>query len=304
MFCLTSPWLPMLKLTIASCFQSVEMMMFAALRDIRVRGYRDHGTILSTVLPNIAALMPLEAAMDKAGKRSMQTFPPLFNGIRRKHSGNTVRGLQSGKADREKRAAARPLPRLHFREVAEHVTFEGGLLQKWVVDALFRCVEVHIRLIDQPPKGAEAFTETVYKRLRPFIYVHARFFRGKVGFGYRHASDACGDFAILGTALIQRQHPKLAEECGATISAIAQSAAASNPNSYLVYGWGDCMVKLEVLARAADALGQNALAAGDRARCSRPEYISEPDWAEYADAMKNRTRHMNRELGECARNFD
>src|SRR5271156_2929433 len=88
MFCLTSPWLPMLKLTIASCFQSVEMMMVAALRDIRVRGYRDHGTILSTVLPNIAALMPLEAAMDKAGKRSMQTFPPLFNGIRRKHSGN------------------------------------------------------------------------------------------------------------------------------------------------------------------------------------------------------------------------
>ena len=29
----------------------------------------------------------------------------------------------------------------HFREVAERVTFEGGLLQKWIVDALFRCVE-------------------------------------------------------------------------------------------------------------------------------------------------------------------
>jgi hypothetical protein len=54
---------------------------------------------------------------------------------------------------------------VHFREVAVHVTFEGGLPQKWVVDALFRCVEVHIRLIDQPPKGAEAFTETVYKRV-------------------------------------------------------------------------------------------------------------------------------------------
>ena len=64
------------QLTIASCFESVQMMMFAALHDIRVRGYRRHGTILSTVLPNIAALMPLEAAMDKAGKRLMQTFPP------------------------------------------------------------------------------------------------------------------------------------------------------------------------------------------------------------------------------------
>ena len=63
----------------------------------------------------------------------------------------------------------------HFREVAERVTFEGGLLQKWIVDALFRCVEVHIRLIDQPPKGAEAFTETVYKA--PAVHLCSRPFR-------------------------------------------------------------------------------------------------------------------------------
>ena len=29
----------------------------------------------------------------------------------------------------------------------------------------FDALKVYIRLIDQPPKGAEAFTETVYKRL-------------------------------------------------------------------------------------------------------------------------------------------
>ena len=244
------------KLTIASCFQSVQMMMFAALHDIRVRGYRNHGTILSTVLPNIAALMPLEAAMDKAGKRLMQTFPPysmafdaniaaLLSEVATQVKAVERNGRQLDPFHDFKEASE--MVATHFREVAERVTFEGGLLQKWIVDALFRCVEVHIRLIDQPPKGAEAFTETVYKRLRPFIYVHARFVQGNASFEYRHASDACGDLSILGMSLIQRRHPKLAEECGAAIDAIAQSAAASKPSSYRVYGWADCMVKLEIL---------------------------------------------------------
>jgi len=58
-----------------SCFKSVEMMLLAALHDIRLRGYRDASSLLHTVLHNIAALMQFEAVMDKGGQRKMQTFP-------------------------------------------------------------------------------------------------------------------------------------------------------------------------------------------------------------------------------------
>ena len=299
--------------TIAACFQSVETMLFAALHDIKVRGYRDHGSILSIVLPNIAALMPFEVAMDKGGKRAMQTFPPYSMGF-----GANLAALLFEVANQVKPAEgnrprhdpfyeyqeASEAVATHFREVTEHVTFEGCLLQKWVGDTIFRCAEVHLRLIDGAPNGTERFLGTVYEKLGLFIHIHARLFQDKTGFNYGHASDACGNLAVLGMALLQRQHLKLAEECGATIASIAGSAAASNSTRYRKYGWADCMVALEILALAAGALGHAPLATAFWARCSRPEYVSEPDWTEYEAALRNRIRHMKRELGEGRRDFE
>jgi hypothetical protein len=43
---------------------------------------------------------------------------------------------------------------MHFRKVAKTTRFEGGLLEKWVIDSLLNAAEVHFQLIDQPPCGA------------------------------------------------------------------------------------------------------------------------------------------------------
>jgi hypothetical protein len=66
---------------LVSGFRSVEMMLLAAQHDIRVRGYRDRHSLLRSVMPNIASLMPLEVAMEKTGQRMMQTFPPYSLGF-------------------------------------------------------------------------------------------------------------------------------------------------------------------------------------------------------------------------------
>jgi hypothetical protein len=60
---------------------------------------------------------------------------------------------------------------------------------------------------------------------------------------------------------------------------------------------------LELLARAADALGLPAVAATFRAHGSRPEDIPDENWAEYVEAVATRTRQMERELRERDRGY-
>jgi hypothetical protein len=299
---------------IASCFQSVEMMLLAAQRDIQVRGFREVGTVLSSALERIVALMPLEVEMGKAGKRVMQTFPPYNMSFQAYISVLLDEVARQVKPVDPERSWIDPYHDFmgasvvvvtHYRNVAEHVLFESGQLHHWIVETIFKCVEVYLSLIDNPPEGAAVFLETVEGGLRSFIYVHAHFFQEKKGFPYNHSRDACGNLAVLGMILIQRQRLELAEVCGEVINAIARGAAAAeNQNGYRAFGFADCMVKLEELARAADALGHAPLATSCRARCSRPPDISEQDWPEYAEAIVNRTRHMERELAERGREIE
>jgi hypothetical protein len=60
---------------------------------------------------------------------------------------------------------------------------------------------------------------------------------------------------------------------------------------------------LELLARAADALGLPAVAATFRAHGSRPEEIPDEKWPEYVEAVATRTRQMERELRERDRGY-
>jgi hypothetical protein len=96
-----------------SCFKSVEMMLLAAQHDIRVRGYRDIGSLLSRVLPNIALLMPLEAVADKAGQRRNADIPALLARFRGQYPGAAGRGCQAGEAGRGRPAMDKPVR--HFQ---------------------------------------------------------------------------------------------------------------------------------------------------------------------------------------------
>ena len=252
--------------------------------------------------------MPLEAVADKAGQRRMQTFPPYSLGFEANIPALLAEVAKQVKPVEDDRPWINPFDTFneaseaivhHYREVADKVTFGGVLLEKWVVSSLITAAEVHIHLLDNPPTGGERFLDTVDDRLQWFLHAPAFFFREQTDFPYHHASEACGDLAVLGMALLQREwRLKSAEACGEAIRSIAHSSAkAGNSASYSrPYGFADCVVKLELLARAADALGWAAVAASFRGLGSRPG-------PEYVKAVATRTRQMERDLRERDRGY-
>lgn len=297
-----------------SCFRSVEMMLRAAQHDIRVRGYRDVDSLVGVVLSNIAALMPLEAVVDMAGQRRLQTFPPYSLGFEANIPTLLLEIAKRVKPVEDDRSWINPFDEFneasktivhHYRDVAEKVKFEGVLLEKWVVDSIIKAAEVHIYLLDNPPANGEQFLDTVDDHLRWFLHAPAFFFREKAAFPYHHASEACSDLALLGMALLQRGLLESAEACGEAIRSIARdSAMAQSSRSYTsAYGFADCVVKLDLLARAADALGRTTSAATFRSHASRPDDITDERWPEYVEAVATRTRQMERELRERDREF-
>ena len=297
-----------------SCFKSVEMMMLAALHDIRVRGYRDTGSLLSTVLPNIAALLPFEAVMDKRGQRRMQTFPAYSLGFEANISTLLAEVLRQVKPMEDRKFRVSPFHEFteaskailhHYRDLAKNVSFGGILLEKWVVDSLLHTAEIHLHLLDNPPPGTERFLGEVDDRLRWFLSAPAFFFQEQTEFPYHHASDACAHLAVLGMALLQRDRLESAGACGEAICSIARhSAKAESPRSYTSpFGFADCIVKLELLARAAEALAHSATAVTFRALGSLPKDIPTERWPEYAEAVATRTRQMEEELGQRDRSY-
>jgi len=193
----------------------------------------------------------------------------------------------------------------HYRKVAESVRFDGVLLEKWVVDSLLNAAEVHLHLLDNPPPGTKHFLDEVDARLRWFLHAPAFFFQEQTEFPYHHANDACAHLAVLGMGLLQRDRLESAIACGEAIHSIAyRSAKAESPRSYTSpYGYADCIVKLELLARAADALAHSAAAVTFRTLGSRPKDIPDEKWPEYVEAVATRTRQMQEELGQRDRGY-
>jgi hypothetical protein len=297
-----------------SCYKSVEMMLCAALHEIRVRGYSEGSYFLRSVLEEIAFLVPLEAAMDKAGQRRMQTFPPYSLGFEASIPALLLEVAQRVKPVEGDQSWIDPYHEFneasktivhHYREVAYKVTFNGVLLEKWIVSSILTAAKVHIHLLDNPPPGAEGFLETVDESLRWFLHAPSFFFREQSEFPYHHASRGCGELAILGMGLLQRGRFESAEACGEAIRSIAgHSAKAQSPKSYSsAYGFADCVVNLELLTRAAVALDCPGSADVFRGYASRPEDIGEENWPEYEKAIGTRIRQMDATLSERGGGF-
>ena len=290
------------------------MVLLAAQHDIRVRGYRDIGSLLRTVLPEIAALMPFEAVMDKAGQRRMQTFPAYSLGFEANlprllaEAAKQVKPVEGGRSRvcpfHEFEAAAEAIVH-HYQEVAKNVSFGGVLLEKWVVESMLNAAEVHLHLLDNPPPGTERFLDKVDARLRWFLHAPPFFFQEQTEFPYHHANDAWAHLAVLGMALLQRDRLESAEACGEAIRSIAhRSAKAASPRSYTSpYGFADCIIKLELMARAADAFDRPTAAVKFRALGSRPDDIPDERWPEYVEAVATRSRQMEDELRQRDRDY-
>jgi hypothetical protein len=301
--------------SIVVSFRAVEMMLRAAQQDIRLRGYRGATSTLSIVLRNIAPLVPLEVAAEKGHQRMMvQTFPPYSLTFESclpalvEEAANKLKSVGSeGSCINLFHEFSNVSDAIvdHYRDVARAVDFEGLLLEKWTVDSLLRAARVHINLLDNFPTGAERFVGALDKCLRRLVHVAAFFFSETTGFPFHHASDACGELARIGMGLLQRQRFEPAVACGEAIRAIARKGAeaVNSETRYGPYGFADCVVKLEILARAADAFNQPQLASTFRKHGSLPENIPQASWPEFAEAVGTRVRQMEEELCERGRDM-
>jgi hypothetical protein len=273
--------------------EAVKMMIAIARHELKVRDFQ-HNHSLRAILNNLAILVPFEVALEKAGLRIAQVFAPYgFTGLR------TLLIEESEKIKVDDRSWVDPFHDFnelsealvhHYRHVAEKVRFDGALLEKWIVESALDCADVHLHLIGEPPKGSERYLENVENRLIWFIHAPCFFFEENTSFPYQHAEDAAGRLAILGMRLLRLGRLDAAKECAKALACIGkQSAGSKNSKAYLV---ADIFIKLEVLARAAHALGHASVARECRALERRDEITAVVP--NYANAIENRIRHLDK----------
>jgi hypothetical protein len=285
-----------------AAFPAVQAMLLAARHDIRIRGYRQRST-LKTVLTHVLFLTPCEVAMETAGKRVMQTFPPYSLGFEANipalleavaNAAQPVDRRRRASPFREFLEAAKDVVH-HYRELAK-TDFKATLLLKWVIDSIVVCAKVHIALMDKPPVGGEPFTDEIDSRLRWYIYAIAFFYPERVPFP-PHAEDAAGGLAILGMMLLLRGRLDAAKACGEVIGSIATNCAFSQPRPY---DPADLYEKLEILALAAEALGHVHTASEFRGFYSKPPALTDADW----QRVRRETGTRLRQLDEALRRLD
>ena len=121
-------------------------MLIASRHDIDLHGYHDTPT-LTTVLRYARSYIPFEVAMDKAGKRTQQTFPLCDLGFRCSvpallevvaHQVKREQDRWQNPFDEFLKAAADV--RDFYRELSR-TDFENRLLRKWIVNSLLATVK-------------------------------------------------------------------------------------------------------------------------------------------------------------------
>jgi hypothetical protein len=282
-------------------FPAVKVMLLTARADIELRGYRDIST-LETVLGYARSLAPLEIAMEKANKRRLQVFPPYDRSFQA-----SLPALLEMVARRVSVDAARPWinplheflkaaedVRHHYRELSK-TNFENTLAQKWIVESLMAAARVHWALLREPPAGTENHIDDVDQALRWLISWVPRFFPEQNQPPRFHINEAADSLACLGISLLEHDRIESAEGCASAIAALATNTAAQHPQAYII---ADLHERLEVLARAADALGKAPAAIAIRAMIQRPATVNDTDWPYYLAAREGRFRQIDRNLQE------
>jgi hypothetical protein len=287
-------------------FPAVKTMLLAARHDIELHCYDKYRTTLKTVLDYARSLGPLEVAMEKAGKRMLQTFPPYDLGFEA-----SVPVLLEMIAHRVTVDAERPWSnpfhdfleaaddvRHHYRELSE-TDFENTLLQKWVVDSLMAVARVHSTLLMQPPTGTEGHLDDVDESLRSLVSWVASFFPGQSEPRRFHVTEAANSLACLGIGLLKHDRIETAQACASSIARLATISAALQPEPYAL---ADLHERLEVLARAADALGKAQAAVTIREMIQRPATVDDADWPRFLEARQTRFWQLDKHLQELRRN--
>jgi hypothetical protein len=264
------------------CFRAVQASLYAALHDIRIRGYRSQST-LETVLREVLSLVPNEVAMEKAGQRLMKTFPPYSLGFEVNIPALLADVANAVKPADPQRHWVNPFAEFleasgdivaHYRELSR-IDFQDTQLRMWVVRSIISCAKVHIALLNNPPPRSEQFVSEVNDQLQDFIQAVVHFFPQGNPHSARHANDATDGLAVLGMMLLERDRLDSARACAVAIAAIAVSCLASKARAYVA---ADQYTNIEILARAADALGHGPAATGFRALIAKPPETNDTEW--------------------------
>jgi hypothetical protein len=279
-------------------FPAVKAILLAARYEIEhVGGYYE---ISKTALRYAHALVPMEIIMEKAGKRVVQIFPAYDLGfeasvpamlelVARQVKVNPEQSRQSPFYDLLKAAED---VRHHYRELSE-IDFKGTLLRKRVIDSLMEAARVYLRLLVQPPAGTENYLDDVDQSLRWLIAWVPGFFPEQNQPPRFHITEAANSLACLGIRLLEHDRIESAEGCASAIAALATNTAAQYPEPYII---ADLHERLEVLARAADALGKAPAAIAIRAMIQRPTTVNDTDWPHHLAAREDRFRQIDRNL--------
>jgi hypothetical protein len=282
-------------------FPAVKAMLMAARHDIELHGYRDLST-LKTVLDYAGSLSPLEVTMERAGKRRLQTFPPYDLGFEA-----NIPALLGMVADQVKVDAERPWGnpfddfleaaqdvRHHYRDLSK-TDFQNTLLRKWVVDSLMAAARVHWALLMQPPAGTEGHVDNVDRSLRWLVSWVPSFFPEQTQPHRLHTIEVANSLACLGISLLEHDRIETAQGCASAIADLATNSVALRPEPYAI---ADLHERLEVLARAAHALGKVQAAVAIREMIEMPATVSDADHPHFLEALQSRLRRLDRSLQE------
>jgi hypothetical protein len=286
-------------------FAAVKAMLLAARHDIQLHGYRDHST-LKTVLDYARLLAPMEVAEETAARRMLQTFPPYGLAYEANIPVLFEMVAHQVKVDAE-RPWSNPLDdfleaaedvRNHYRELSK-TDFQDTLLRKRVVDSLMAAARVHLALLMQPPAGTEGHIDDVDQSLRWLVSWVPAFFPERTRPYRFHITEAADSLASLGIKLLELDRSETAQSCASAIAGLATNSAALRPEAYAL---ADLHKRLEILARAADALGKAQAAVTIREMIQQPATVSDADWPHFMEARQTRLRQLDKSLGEPRRN--
>jgi hypothetical protein len=280
-------------------YPAVEALLSAALYDLLTRP-RQGVTTLRSVLRYIQQITPFEVQAEQAGARLMQTFPPYDQGAETGLMHQFAAVAQAVVPPDQSQYRGDPFGQLlsmakalseHYREMSG-IGYDRTLLIKWILDSMTDICRVHVRLIVEPPAGTERYIGGVEESLRNLIWTYIFFFR-REHFNH-HAEDASNGLANVGMELLRVGKLELARGCGMTIAAIATNCSLADFRGRAIVA--DHLRNLEILARAAEALGQKEARDQFRAMIVKPPTLDDDAWNRHMEDFGFRLGHLEDEL--------
>jgi hypothetical protein len=159
---------------------------------------------------------------------------------------------------------------------------------------------VHRALLIRPPAGTEDHIDDVDQSLRWLVSWVPAFFPKHGPAHNFHQTEAANSLACLGISLLKHDRIETAQSCASAIVGLASNIAAVRPEPYAL---ADLHERLEILARAADALGRSEAAVAIRKMIERPASVSDADWPHFLEARRTRLKQLDDSLQEQPRMY-